>query len=81
MSDTLQMTVSPICVKDDQKYAFVSFRDDERSAEGRIPECIILSNQGFDDGEVLMLENYMKQNLADLKKMAARLNAFDAMRK
>jgi len=81
MSETLQMTVSPICVKDDKKYAFVSFQDDERSAEGRIPECTIISNQGFDDGEVLMLENYMKQNLADLKKMAARLNAFEAMRK
>lgn len=81
MSDTLQMTVSPICVKDDQKYAFVSFRDDERSAEGKIPECKIVSNKGFDDGEVLMLERYMQQNLAQLKKMAAGLNAFEAMKR
>ena len=41
----LNMSVSAVCQNDKgQKYAFVTFSDGVRDAEGRIPECKILNN-------------------------------------
>lgn len=80
MNDSLQMSVSPICVKDGKKIAYVEFADNSRRAEGVIPDCIIVSNKGFFDEEISQLEQYMKNNLADLKRMAAGLNAFSALK-
>lgn len=81
MNDALQMSVSPICVKDNEKFAYVEFKDATRSAEGKIPMCDIVSNNGFTDDEVAQLEDYMKANLKELKSMAAKLNAFEALKK
>ena len=39
MNDELNMSVSPICVKDGNRYAFVTFSAVKRSAEGKIPDC------------------------------------------
>ena len=74
----LSMSVSPICEKNGQKAAYVSFSDGNRSAEGKIPDCKITKNNGFDEGEVAQLELYMKGNLMMLKKMASSVNVFDA---
>lgn len=73
-NDELNMSVSPICERDGKKIAFVSFSDGARSAEGEIPACKITKNSGFDEGEVVQLELYMKSELATLKKMAASVN-------
>lgn len=75
------MVVSPICVKDGKKFAYIEFKDEKRKAEGIIPTCEIVSNEGFSEEETAALIYYMKTNLSDLKKMAAGLNAFSAMRK
>ena len=72
------MSVSAVCVKDGEKFAFVSFSDGNRVAEGKIPECKIVSNKGFTDDEVGMLELYMKSELRQLKKMAAGVRLIDA---
>ena len=78
----LSMSVSAICHTDEgEKYAFVSFTDGVRTAEGRIPECNIISNNGFAAIEITELEKYMKENLATLKKMASKINIFDAFMK
>lgn len=74
MNDELKMSVSPICSKDGKKYAFVSFTDGSRTAEGKIPDCKIISNEGFSEDEVRQLEDYMNQELAQIKKMAAGIN-------
>lgn len=74
MYDELKMSVSPICTKDDRKYAFVSFTDGKRTAEGKIPDCKIISNDGFSAEEVQQLEDYMSRELAQIKKMAAGIN-------
>ena len=81
MSDELKMSVSPVCSKDGKQYAFVSFTDGERSAEGRIPECKIISNKGFSDEEVSQMENYMQNELGKLKRMAAGIHVLDAFMK
>ena len=75
------MSVSPICMKDGKKFAYVSFHDGERSAEGKIPECKIVSAVGLDRGEIRMLEEYMTRELPQLKKMAAGIRLVDAFLK
>jgi len=71
------MSVSPICVKDGKKIAYVSFTDGKRSAEAKIPECIVTSAVGLNRAEVRMLEEYMKQELPRLKSMAAGIRLAD----
>lgn len=78
MSDELKMSVSPICVKDNKKYAFVLFTDGSRTAEGKIPDCKIVSNNGFSEEEVRQLEDYMNEELPNLKKTAAGINVMDS---
>lgn len=77
----LTMSVSTVCEKDGKKVAYVSFTDGRREAEGAIPDCVIIRNNGFTDEEKVGLELYMKANLASLKKMAASINVFDAITK
>ena len=81
MENEFTMSVSPICLKDGKKFAYVSFTDGERSAEGKIPECKIVSAIGLDRGEIRMLEEYMKRELSQLKKMAAGIRLVDAIMK
>lgn len=74
----LTLSVSPICEKDGKRLAYVTFSDKGRSAEGLIPECKIIKNCNFSDEEVIQLEQYLKDNLAMLKKMASKINILDA---
>ena len=80
-SGAVDMSVSPICEKDGKKYAYITFTEGKKYAEGKIPECIIEKNEGFSEAEVEALCRYMKAELANLKKMAASINVFDAFRK
>ncbi len=81
MENTVNMSVSPICVKDGKKYAFVTFSEGERLAEGKIPDCTIISNTGFTAEEVAQLESYMQKELPKLKEMAAGIHLLDAFMK
>ncbi len=78
MKDTVNMSVSQVFAKNGERYAFVSFTDGEKSAEGKIPQCKIISNRGFDKEEIGQLEDYMNRELARLKRMAAGINAMRA---
>ncbi|WWR16735.1 hypothetical protein V1224_04685 [Lachnospiraceae bacterium JLR.KK008] len=78
MNDALTMSVSQIFQKDGKKYAFVSFSDGTRNAEGKIPDCVITTGSGFSQAELVQLEDYMKRELPGLKKMASRVNAMKA---
>ena len=80
-TDTFDILVSPICEKDGQKYAFVSFSQNGKSAEGRIPECKIISNNGFSESESQEIVEYMQDHLKELKSMAAGVNIFTAIMK
>ena len=73
------MSVSPICVKDGKKVAYVSFSDGERSAEGIIPDCVITSAVSMNLAQVRMLEEYMRQELPNLKRMAAGIRIIDVL--
>ncbi|MCR5324475.1 MAG: hypothetical protein K6E85_14550 [Lachnospiraceae bacterium] len=75
----LTMQVSGICRKDGQKYAFVTFADGKRTAEGKIPDCKIISQSGFEENEIGQLELFMKINLDKLKRKAASIDPLRAM--
>ena len=81
MNDTLNMSVSQVFNKNGMNYAFVTFDDGTRNAEGKIPDCIITSNNGFLPEEVMQLEDYMKRELSNLKKMASKVNVLSAFMK
>ena len=79
MGEEVKMSVSPVCTKNEQQYAFVSFSDEKRTAEGKIPECKIISNQGFTEEEIIQLEDYMRRELRTLNKMAAGIRLIYAL--
>jgi len=81
MGNEMNMSVSPVCMKDGKKCAYVTFTDGERSADGRIPDCRIMSSKGFTEDEVKQLEIYMQMELAKLKRMAAEIRLIDAFLK
>lgn len=78
MKEEVQMSVSSICIKNGKKQAYVSFTDGRRTAEGTIPSCKIETNRGFNKEEIDQLEKFMKNELPQIKKMAARVNVMDA---
>ncbi len=81
MKDTVKMSVSQVFARNGEKYAFVTFTDGAKNAEGKIPECKIISNNGFTGEEVGQLEDYMDRELANLKKMAAGVDVMRAFMK
>lgn len=75
----MQMFVSGIIMKDGQKKACVRFEDGANFAEGYIPECKIVNQEGFMEDEIAQLENYMHENLAELKREAAGVDPIISM--
>ena len=47
MKDTINMSVSQVFARNGERYAFVSFTDGEKNAEGKIPECRIIFRKRF----------------------------------
>lgn len=75
----LNMLVSPICRRGEEKVAYVTFDEGEKHAEGEIPKCVITSSDGFSKEEIMGLEDYMEKNLEMIKSMAASVNPIQAM--
>ncbi|MCR5686290.1 MAG: hypothetical protein K6G81_12915 [Lachnospiraceae bacterium] len=79
--DELTMQVSGICVRNGKKVAYVTFTGRGLLAEGVIPECRIEKLEGFSEEEKGQLELFMKMNLSDLKKRAAKVDPLRAIMK
>lgn len=80
----LDMLVSGIINKNGEKKACVYFHsksDNTIFAEGYIPDCRITTYNGFTEPEIEKLEEYMQENLAELKKTAGGVNPIRAMMK
>lgn len=78
MGESMNMSVSQVFSKEGKQFAFVSFADGNRTAEGKIPDCVITSHNGFSEEEITQLENYMRRELTNLKKMAASVDVMSA---
>lgn len=81
MTDNMKMSVSQIFNKNGKLTAFVLFNDGIRSAEGKIPDCTIISNQGFSEKEVKALELYLKMEKDNILQTAKSVNIMDAFLK
>lgn len=81
MNKNMKMSVSPICRKNGQPTAFVLFTDGTRSAEGKIPDCKMISNQGFSEKEIKTLELYLKMEQDSIFQTAKSINIMDAFLK
>ena len=77
--DEVKLDISGVTEKDGKKRAYILFTRGRDYAEGYIPECELTKIQGFTDEEKESLERYLKANLTELKKRAARVNPFTAM--
>lgn len=81
MENEVNITVSPVCSKEGKSYAFVTFSEGNKTAEGKIPDCKVISNKGFSGEEVEQLEYYMTNELPKLKRMAASIRLIDVLGK
>lgn len=75
----MELIVSAVNSKDGKTFACLRFEEGNAYAEGIIPDCKIEKTSGFSSEEINMLENYMKENLSDLKKQAAKINPIKTM--
>ena len=78
MGDTLNMSVSGIYEKEGKKHISVLFSDENRSAEGSIPEAKIHTNNGFDADEVAALEQYLVSEEQVIVAAAKKVNVMKA---
>lgn len=77
--DELKLLISGIVLVNEEKKACVRFEDSTRFAEGYIPDCKINSQSGFSDEEISLLEDYMKENLGKIKRLAAEVDPILSM--
>ncbi|MCH5275708.1 MAG: hypothetical protein J1E65_07695 [Lachnospiraceae bacterium] len=81
MNGNWKISVSPVCHKEGKQFAYVSFQDGERIAEGTIPDCVITTAQDFTAEEITQMEDYMRRELTELKKAASSVNVWNAFLK
>ena len=74
MNGKMNMSISQIFQKDGKPTAFVLFSEGRKSAEGKIPDCTIISNDGFSEKEVKALELYLKMQQESILKTAKEVN-------
>ena len=67
MNGKMNMSISQIFQKEGRK-----------SAEGKIPDCTIISNDGFSEKEVKALELYLKMQQESILKTAKEVNIMKA---
>lgn len=74
----MNMSVSSIVSKDGKREIYVLFSEGGRSAEGKLSDYKMISNKGFTQEEVDMLESYMRKETDRILQMAKNINVMDA---
>ena len=74
----MNMSVSSIVNKDGKREIYVLFTEGTCSAEGRLSDYKMISNKGFSQEEVDMLEAYMHRETDRIVQMAKKINVMDA---
>ncbi len=70
----METIISGVMGEGDNKKIYVLFSDNEKSAEGRIPDCTIISNKGFSQDEVKQMEDYLRESKDLIISEAKRIN-------
>lgn len=73
-TESVQMMVSGRLTKDNRDIVRVSFFRDNGYADGVLPDAKITKYEGFDQGEVRLLEEYLRENSADIYAQAKQVN-------
>lgn len=73
-AESMQMMISGRMTKDGRDIVRVSFFRDNGYADGVLPDAKIEKYEGFDSGEVRMLEEYLRVNSADIYAQAKKVN-------
>lgn len=74
----MNMSVSSIVSKDGKREIYVLFSEGNCSAEGRLSDYKMISNKGFSQEEIDMLEAYMHRETDRIVQMAKNINVMDA---
>ncbi|MBR4759941.1 MAG: hypothetical protein IK078_07330 [Lachnospiraceae bacterium] len=81
MNADITMSVSAMTRSKDSKAVYVFFQDENRSAELSLPECKVLKNDGFDEGEIQKLCEYVDSERDVIYNMAKQINPVKALMK
>lgn len=68
--EEVRMTHSAVLAKDGKPYVSVRFERGKDMAEGSVPACKIVKNNGFTQEEILGLEGYLEMNARDILRKA-----------
>lgn len=81
MNKDLNMYVSGILHRGEERCVCVLFEEENKSAEIRMPGEEILSNKGYSEDEINELIEYLRENMDDIKKTAGSVNPMNAFMK
>lgn len=74
LNGAVKMTHSKVLSKKGRSFVAVMFELEEKSAEGTIPECVIIRNSGFSEEEIEGLENYMEEHKEEILESAKSIS-------
>ena len=81
MNESVNMSVSAINGKNEDRVVYVLFRDEEKSAELSLPGCKIISNKGFSEEELAQLKTYAENSEDYIFSLAKEINPMKAFMK
>lgn len=73
-TESIQMMVSGCLTRDNRNIVRVSFFRENGYADGVLPDAKIEKYEGFDQGEVRLLEEYLRTNSEEIFARAKKVN-------
>ncbi len=78
MNSEIKMSVSTMTRTKDSKAVYVVFEDGSKNAEFALPECKLVSNNGFSDEEIVQLKDYVENEQDSIYDVAKKINPMKA---
>ena len=73
-AESVRMMISGRLTQNGKTIVRVSFFRENGYADGVLPDARIEKYEGFDQGEVLLLEEYLRRNADDITAQAKKIN-------
>ncbi|MBE6014429.1 MAG: hypothetical protein E7241_03560 [Lachnospiraceae bacterium] len=81
MNNEISMNVSLLSTTGDKRVVYVQFTDGGKSSEFVLPECELVTNNGFGPEEVAQLLDYVKNQQDEIYRIAKEINPIKAFMK
>lgn len=75
-SEKLKCIYSSVLSKNGKPFVSVLFERGQDKAEGTVPDCVILRNEGFTEEEVQYLEDYLEEHRKEIIEGAKKISSF-----